>query len=180
MELSTAYDPAGGAAFLPSRRAGLSGLDWRTAIVLFAALHYWGLRISVAIAVLFSPAMLENVTFGQNGTLTAALQWAALLLVPARPAVSGIAAGLLIIKPQFGILLPIAFIAQRSWRVIVVAILAAAGLAVVTAAAFGFDAWVMFWTHTRPLMPFILIGFATVAWRELRRDVLERRAAGCA
>ena len=127
-----------------------------TAAVLFATLRRAGFGLSIAIAGVLSPAMLTNVIFGQNGALTAALLFAALLFAPTRPATAGVGAGLLILKPQFGILLPAVFLALRSWRTIAVAITAAVGLGLLTAAAFGFDSWVLFWTHTRPLMVSVL------------------------
>jgi hypothetical protein len=127
-----------------------------TAAALFATLRHAGLDRSIAIAVILSPAMLTNVIFGQNGALTAALLFTALLLAPARPVTAGIGAGLFILKPQLGILLPAVFLALRSWRAIAVAVTVAAGLGLLTAAAFGFDSWVLFWTRTRPLMVSVL------------------------
>ena len=49
---------------------------------------------------MLSPAMLQNVIFGQNGALSAALLWGALLFAPARPVAAGIGAGLLLLKPH--------------------------------------------------------------------------------
>lgn len=127
-----------------------------TAAALFGTLRHAGLDRSIAIAVMISPAMLQNVIFGQHGALTAALLFGALLLASARPVVAGIGAGLFILKPQLGILLLVAFLARRSWRAIAVAVAVAAGLGLLTAAAFGMDCWVLFWTRTRPLMVAVL------------------------
>jgi hypothetical protein len=106
----------------------------------------------VAIAVMLSPAMLQNVIFGQNGALSAALLWGALLFAPARPVAAGIGAGLLLLKPHMDIILPVVFLARRSWRAVAVAIAVAAVLGLLTAATFGAESWILFWTRTRPLM----------------------------
>ena len=86
---------------------------------------------------MLSPAMLQNVIFGQNGALSAALLWGALLFAPARPVAAGIGAGLLLLKPHMDIILPVVFLARRSWRAVAVAIAVAAVLGLLTAATFG-------------------------------------------
>lgn len=62
------------------------------------------------------PAVLVNAIIGQNGLLTAALFIAGALLLPRRPFLAGLLFGLLVIKPQLGVLLPLAFVAGREWR----------------------------------------------------------------
>ena len=68
-----------------------------------------------------SPATLLNFFTGQNGLLTAALAATALWNLEKRPVLSGIFIGLLSIKPQMGILFPIALIAGGYWRTLWVA-----------------------------------------------------------
>lgn len=65
---------------------------------------------------LASPALFWALVFGQNTFLTAALFGAGLLLLPTRAALAGIALGLLTIKPQFGLMIPLVLIVQRQWR----------------------------------------------------------------
>lgn len=67
------------------------------------------------------PGLFQNIVHGQNGFLTAALMGAGLLWLPNRPTLAGIAFGLLTFKPHLGVLIPLALIATRQWRVIVVA-----------------------------------------------------------
>src|SRR5580704_12301615 len=50
------------------------------------------------------PAVLVNVGHGQNGFLTAALIGGSLLLLDKRPTLAGILFGLLVYKPQYGLL----------------------------------------------------------------------------
>jgi hypothetical protein len=123
-----------------------------TAALLFAVLRYSGLSRRVALVSVLSPAMVQSLICGQNGALTGALLCGALLLVPRRPAAAGLCAGLLTVKPQLGLLLPLAFAAGRRWRTIAMAACAALGLAGAAAAAFGPETWVLFWTRTQPLM----------------------------
>ena len=76
------------------------------------------------------PGALLTILDGQNGLITAALFGGGLLLLERRPWVAGALFGLLCYKPQFGILLPLAFLAARQWR-------AAVGAALVVAAFAG-------------------------------------------
>jgi hypothetical protein len=49
--------------------------------------------------------------------------------------------GLLTIKPQFWVLVPVALVAGREWKALAAAIVAAAALAAASAALFGIEAW---------------------------------------
>lgn len=62
------------------------------------------------------PAVLVNAIIGQNGFLTAALFIGGAALLPRRPFLAGLLLGLLVIKPQLGVLLPLALAAGREWR----------------------------------------------------------------
>ena len=59
------------------------------------------------------PAVLINIGHGQNGFLTAALLGGALVVLDRRPLVAGILIGLLVYKPQFGLMIPLALLAER-------------------------------------------------------------------
>jgi hypothetical protein len=95
----------------------------------------------VLLAVLVSPAVLANAFAGQNGALTAALLCGGLLLTGRRPVLSGVLLGLLTIKPQLGILVPICLLASRDWKAIGAACGTAAALFAASVAAFGFESW---------------------------------------
>ena len=91
-----------------------------------------------------SPATLLNFFTGQNGPITASLAAAALWNLEKRPVLSGVFIGLLSIKPQLGILFPIALIAGGYWRTLWVAGISAllfTGGAVAVLGIDNFQAW---------------------------------------
>lgn len=63
-----------------------------------------------------------SIWWVQNGFLTAALLTAGLVLLKNRPVSAGIFFGMLTIKPQLGLLIPIALLCSRNWRAIASAI----------------------------------------------------------
>jgi arabinofuranan 3-O-arabinosyltransferase len=86
---------------------------------------------------LATPAVFINTVGGQNGTWTAALFGAGLGLLDRQPIVAGSLLGLLIYKPQFGILIPLALLAGRRWQAMAAAAMASAGLIAVAALCWG-------------------------------------------
>ena len=70
---------------------------------------------------LATPAVFVNAVGGQNGTWTAALFGGGLGLLDRRPIIAGSLLGLLIYKPQLGILIPIALLAGRRWQALAAA-----------------------------------------------------------
>jgi hypothetical protein len=87
------------------------------------------------------PAVFVNITHGHNGFLTAALFAGALAVLDKRPLLAGCLFALLAYKPQFGLMIPIALIAEGRWRTIGAAIVTVAVMVLVTTAAFGVDIW---------------------------------------
>jgi Glycosyltransferase family 87 len=83
----------------------------------------------------------DNVMQGQNGFLTAALLIGGWRAIPCSPLLGGALLGLLTIKPQFWLLVPVALVAGREWKALAAAIIAAVVLAVASAALFGIEAW---------------------------------------
>jgi hypothetical protein len=115
-----------------------------TAALLFAALHLlWGDRRALFFAAA-SPAAFQSLITGQTGFLTAALLATAGAFASRRPVLAGVAAGLLTIKPQLGLLVPLAFAAAGCWRACAVAAATAALLALASLAAFGAESWAAF------------------------------------
>lgn len=90
---------------------------------------------------LASPAVLINALGGQNGAWTAALLGGGLGLIERRPLLAGSLLGLLIYKPQLGLLIPIALLAGRQWRTLVAAGVVAGGLLALSALYYGLDIW---------------------------------------
>jgi hypothetical protein len=108
------------------------------AIYAFAA--GWPRRRNVLLLAL-APATLVNVFFGQTGAFAAALLFAGLRLMYRRPALAGLCFGLLTVKPQLGLLLPVVLLLERKWRVIGFTILSAAALVLLSLAVFGPNLW---------------------------------------
>jgi hypothetical protein len=127
-----------------------------TLAALWAALRAGGLAPRVAAAVILSPAAFDNALTGQNGALVAALLLGGLMLARARPAIAGLLLGALIIKPQFGLLVPVALLASRNGRAFGFAALSAAALSLLAGAAFGFDTWTAFFARTQPTLAAML------------------------
>jgi len=115
-----------------------------TGVLFFAALRNTGASWLALLVVAASPTVFHNVIDGQNGFLTAALLTLAALYPDKRPIVAGLAAAALTVKPQLGLLIPIAYMAGGHWRAFGVAALSALGLAGASVAAFGFDSWIAF------------------------------------
>jgi len=106
-------------------------------------------RGSWLIFALAFPAVFINLTHGHNGFLTAGLLGGALVLLDRRPAVSGLLLGLMIYKPQFGLLIPVVLASSGRWRSFASAGLTVAGLVAVTTLAFGLPVWSAFLDSTQ-------------------------------
>ena len=88
---------------------------------------------------LATPAVFVNFVAGQNGTWTAALFGAGLGFLDRRPVLAGGLLGLLVYKPQLGILIPVALVAGRHWRACAAAAATSGGLVAIAAICFGPD-----------------------------------------
>jgi hypothetical protein len=87
------------------------------------------------------PAVLVNIGHGHNGFLTAALLGGALVLLDRRPWLAGMLIGLLVYKPQFGVLIPLALLAERRWTTIAAAALTVAALVLASTLTLGPPIW---------------------------------------
>src|SRR5690242_1032781 len=87
------------------------------------------------------PAVFVNIGHGQNGFLTAALLGGALHLIDRRPRLAGILIGLLAYKPQFGVMIPLALLANQRWSSIAAAAATIVILVAVSLAALGGAVW---------------------------------------
>ena len=111
-------------------------------------------RLWLLLALAF-PAVFINLGHGQNGFLTVALFAGALAVLDRRPLVAGILIGLMIYKPQFGLMIPLVLIATGRWRVILAAAATVVALLLATFVAFGPDVWPAFlasMTFTRTVL----------------------------
>jgi arabinofuranan 3-O-arabinosyltransferase len=89
-----------------------------------------------------APAYLPILAAGQNGLIWLAGLIAALAaLRDGRWVLAGVLIGLLTLKPQFGLLIPVALLAAGLWRTTLVATLTAVVVAVLPTLATGTDYW---------------------------------------
>ena len=100
-----------------------------------------GRRRGRLFVLLAAPAVWINIFAGQNGFFTSALMIAGLAQLRRRPILSGVCFGLLTIKPQLGLLLPLMLLLTREWRAIAAAVVTTAALVVATGVLFGFSIW---------------------------------------
>lgn len=121
----TLWIGAGGAAF-----GAASRIVWNDKLALFC--------------VLAAPATFQAVITGQTGFFTAALLITASIFAGKRPVLAGVAAGLLTVKPQLGLLIPFAFAAAGYWRAFGVAAITAVFLVGVSLTVFGVELWTEF------------------------------------
>lgn len=138
--------PFGLLGFLPSYivwcAVGLALYMW-AAVACGVDRKYW-LFLAVA------PAVAVNVFLGQNGFLTAALLIGGLANLDRRPIIAGILFGILTIKPQLGLLLPVLLVIGGHWRVIGSAVATTVLLVAATAIWFGPDIWIQYWQKVTP------------------------------
>lgn len=103
-----------------------------------------------------SPAVIINIYGGQNGFLTAALLIGGLNLLDRRPIISGVLFGLLTVKPQMGLLLPLMLVLTGQWRCIASAAVTTLVLVLATTAIFGTEVWLAFFELAVPKQQAVL------------------------
>ena len=172
-DLISLYAPDGLEAAIQTHRPGVdvTGLTWQYpphASLIFSPIGYlpytvayalWcglglsaftavlisiGLRGRVLIAVLATAPVLIALNTGQNALFTGSLLLAAVIHAKPKPILAGVAAGLLTIKPQLGILLPIFFIASGNWRAFVTAAVISVALITWSYLVAGAESWTAF------------------------------------
>jgi hypothetical protein len=95
---------------------------------------------AIGLGLIAAPNLFCAVT-GQSGILVSAMLIIAFGLADTNPLFSGMADALLVIKPQFGLLMPVCYLAQRNWRAVAIAVTSLAGLCVLTTLCFGVGIW---------------------------------------
>ena len=130
--------------------------DIGTLIVAILLLRWARLPWTILIIGLLGPATWRSLILGQYGTITGALVIAGLLAAPRNPIRAGIMLGFATLKPQQGIIVPIAWFAARFWRAIATAGLTFGLLAIAIILLLGKHAWVLFFTHSSAMARGIL------------------------
>jgi hypothetical protein len=91
------------------------------------------------------PPVLINAITGQAGFLIAALFVGGAALLPKRPFAGGLMLGLMVVKPQLGLMLPFVLVAGGQWRAIAGAAASSVGLLLAGLIVFGWrthEAWI--------------------------------------
>lgn len=131
----------------------LSYLLWMIAIVavyLAATRRLLAPRFALA-----HPAAIVNAMIGQNGFLTTGIFLFGTSALRARPIVGGLILGLLVIKPQLAVLIPVALLAGREWKAIAGAALSSLSLIGLAALVFGLDSYRGFVAMTQQYAAFM-------------------------
>ena len=133
--------------------AALSFLPLPVGFILWSAgtlgAMVWLLRLAglgwAAIALgVACPAEWLCLIYGQYGGMLGCLMFAGLALAATRPVAAGIMLGLVTLKPQIGLLVPFAWLAEGRWRAIGAACVVFVVLAVAPVVWFGPASWALF------------------------------------
>ncbi|MEO0608767.1 MAG: glycosyltransferase family 87 protein, partial [Pseudomonadota bacterium] len=103
-----------------------------------------GLRGRFLIAALATIPVLTALNTGQNALFTATLLMVAVRYAKSKPIMAGLAAAVLTIKPQLGLLLPVVYLAGGHWRAFYAAAIISLILWCLSAVALGPAAWTAF------------------------------------
>ena len=128
----------------------LGGLGYLAAYATFAittaTLFVASLRRSLPLAgglilLLAFPGLWRNLLDGQNGLLTAALAAFCLFQHQRHPGLAGVSLGLLAIKPQLGLLMPLWLLQHGAWRTLTTAAATVILLAMASTLVLGVSVW---------------------------------------
>ncbi len=128
--------------------APFSLLPYPTAAVLWVILTWAAYAAAVRLwapkafwPAMAMPPLLINAITGQAGFLIAALFVAGMAVLPKRPLLGGVLLGLIVVKPQLGLVLPFVLAAGREWRAFAGAALSSAGFLLLGLLVFGWQSY---------------------------------------
>jgi hypothetical protein len=129
--------------------APLGGLSYGAAftawVVATVALYLLAARAWMPrLLALAQPSVLVNGFIGQAAFLTSALFMAGMGLIRTRPMLGGALLGMLVVKPQLALLLPLALAAGRHWRAFAGAALSSMALLIAPLPVVGLDGYAAF------------------------------------
>jgi alpha-1,2-mannosyltransferase len=101
------------------------------------------------LAVITSPAAVWTILAGQNTFLSVALFYGGMHLLGRAPVAAGILLGLLVYKPQIWVLIPVALLAARQWKVLAWTLATVLALSLVSLGVFGAGFWEAFFSAAR-------------------------------
>jgi len=131
----------------------------------------------VLLGALGFPAVFVNLGHGHNGFLTAALLGFGLLALERRPWLAGLCFALLAYKPQFGLVLPVALLADRRFLAAAAAALGVAAMTLASLAGFGLQSWLAF----RASLAFtreVVLEQGNTGWEKIQSSFSAVRALG--
>ncbi|MBR7959953.1 DUF2029 domain-containing protein [Burkholderia vietnamiensis] len=123
------------------------------------------------------PGLIGATVQMQNAFLTVAAAGAALLLLRSRPVAAGACIAMLSVKPQYGVLFPLALICAGHWKTLISAGVFSAAIVAISVAAFGWQAWAAFLTFM-PTFNRGVIDYGDALWRGMPSICGLARAAG--
>ena len=129
-------------SFMPYGWALAAWLLLTGALFAWAARPWWPKQFGPSWLALLTPAGLMNIWAGHYGFLIGALSltgWRFLIERDAQR--SGLAFGLMLIKPHLAVLVPLVLLIRRQWTAIGAAAIAVAGILALTAIVYGFAPW---------------------------------------
>jgi alpha-1,2-mannosyltransferase len=135
-------------------------LPYMSAYILYSApgliLYLWVVsdgqrRADHLVLLVLAPAVTVNIWSGQTGFLLTALLVGGLIQLDRRPVLAGVLFGMLTIKPQLGVLLPLMLLLTGRWRTIAAAAATTAALLAATTIAFGPQVWTAYVNDAMPM-----------------------------
>ncbi|MDY0872274.1 glycosyltransferase family 87 protein [Dongia rigui] len=129
-------------------------LTWLIALAGGRALGFRGVDL---LLLLTSPAIAMNIIAGQTGALASGCLMLALGLSARRPLAAGLAAAVLTVKPQLGLLLPVEWLLRRRVPAILAAMLGTVLLVGISLIFPGLAAWQGFLDVTMPAMQTVML-----------------------
>lgn len=120
----------------------VSALTFQLAGVL-AVFFAFGKRVGATLALVASPAFCATFVAGQNSAFMLGFLVGGLRLLDSSPVLAGMMLGLLSLKPQLFVLVPVALLAARAWRALFAAIATALSLAILSVLYNGIGAWTL-------------------------------------
>lgn len=124
------------------------------------------------------PGVAIAIGLGQNSLFTVAAAGAALAMIEFEAALAGVCIAFLAIKPQFGVLFPLALICGRQWKVFAVSALCTLAFAGASVVALGPDAWHAFTTFLPQFSALAVEQGGSLMWAGMPTTFALGRSAG--
>jgi hypothetical protein len=165
--------------------APFGGLGYRLALLIWtmagAAAAYFSLRRidrRMAAFVFAAPAATFAVMSGQSSLIATALLLGGLAMLERRPLAAGLLFGLISLKPQLALLLPVALIAGRHWRCLAGAAATTLIVIAATTALYGLEVWRDYFALGLPAQNAVLANTAILATESMPTVFMNLHRAG--